>query len=106
MQQETSETRVEEKGASVIPGDLSVETIASSLSATGNELQEKGVEAIEDTKAAVQSAAQQAGFKAQLLQRREARARYDDNSLTDLHCNLTSRLMLGQTEMIESSWSI
>lgn len=76
VQQGTSESRTKEAEAPVRPGDFDIETIASSLSATGSELQEKAVEAIEDTKAAVQSAAQQAAFKAQLLQRREARARY------------------------------
>jgi len=75
VQQGTSESRTRKAEVSARPAEFDIETIANSLSATGSEIQEMAVVAIEDTKAAVQSAAQQAAFKAQLLQRREARAR-------------------------------
>lgn len=73
--QGTSASRTEKAEACSRAGEFSIDTIASSLTATGNEIQELASEAIEDTKAAVQGAAQQAAFRAQLIQRREARAR-------------------------------
>ena len=79
VQQGTSRSRAEEARAPVRAGELDIETIASSLSATGSEIQEMASEAIEDTKAAVQVAAQRAAFQAQLLQRREARARWAED---------------------------
>lgn len=82
LQQGTSKSRAEEAEASVRPGEFDIEAIASSLSATSSDLQELASEAIEDTKAAVQSAAQRAAFQAQMLQRREARARWGDDILT------------------------
>ena len=73
--QAASASRSKNAETSVLPGEFSLDSVASSLKATGTDIHELASEAIEDTKAAVQNAAEQAAFKAQLIQRREARAR-------------------------------
>ena len=73
--QGASASRSKDADTSVLPREFSLDSIASSLTATGNDIHELASEAIEDTKAAVQSAAEQAAFKTQLIKRREARAR-------------------------------
>ena len=73
--QAASASRSKDADTSVLPREFSLDSVASSLTATGSDIQELASGAIEDTKAAVQSAAEQAAFKAQLIQRREARAR-------------------------------